>query len=267
MRLLRFLPLLALLPLPLAAAADLEWHVQVVSGSKYAPLEFVAQLRNVGKEKVTFKAEGDRPAVELLLEAAGKEPIRKPLPKEVAVYKGPSVLEMGQYGWYATGDLRRAFGRLAPGRYALRVSLGGVVSAAAEFEVIDTSVEEARKAWTAPEGIEFRVKAPGVGVLTNRRKEPIGVWAYGGDRKDRPLDAMVTAQQWTGRAWQRFGGGFCGTGLEEVTLAPGAEREVSLPAMPDGILRLSVSCFERKGDKVSAIEAVSEPMLVDTFEG
>jgi hypothetical protein len=263
----RFLPLLALLPLPLAAADDLEWHVQASTVSKYAPVEFQAQLRNVSTGKVAFKAEGDRPDLELILEPEGKPALRKPLPKGAVAYKGPEELAAGQYAWYVGGDLRHAFGRLAPGRYSVRVSLGGTTSAPAAFEVVDTSVEEARKAWEAPAGIEFRVKAPGVGVLVNRRKVAIGIWAYGGDRKDRPLDAMVTPQQWTGRAWTRFAGGFCGTGLEEVTIAPGGEREVALPAPPDGILRMSVSCFERKGEKVEAIEAVTEPLLVDEFKG
>jgi hypothetical protein len=146
------------------------------------------------------------------------------------------------------------------------VSLGGVASPAAAFEVIDTSLDEARKAWKAPEGIEFRVKAPGVGVLVNRRKTAIGLLAYG-DRKDEPLQALVTAQQWTGREWTRFPGGFCGTGLSEITIAAGGEREVALPEPPDGIVRLSVSCFERKGEAAEAIEAVTEPFLVDTFKG
>jgi hypothetical protein len=261
------LPLLALLPLPLAAAADLEWHVQALPVSKYAPVEFQAQLRNVSAGKIPFKALGERPALELILEPEGKPAARQPLPKEAVAYKGAAELEAGQYAWYVSGDLRHAFGRLAPGRYALRVSLGPAVSAPAAFEVIDTSVEEARKSWTAPEGIELRVKEPGVGVLVNRRKTAIGLWAYG-DRKDRPLDAMATAQQWTGRAWTRFAGGFCGTGLVEITIEPGGEREVALPAEPpDGILRHSVPCFEKKGEAVESIEAVSEPFLVDNFKG
>ncbi|MCK6459238.1 MAG: hypothetical protein L6Q95_05010 [Planctomycetes bacterium] len=262
----RFLPLLALLPLPLAAAADLEWHVQVPPASKYAAVEFVAQLRNASAGKAAFGAEGDRPALELILETGGKPAARRPLPKEAVAYKGPAEVEPGGYAWYVTGDLRRAFGRLAPGRYALRVSLGGVSSDPAAFEVIDTSLEEARKAWKAPEGIEFRVKAPGVGVLLNRRKTAIALWAYG-DRKDEPLSALVTAQQWTGREWTRFPGGFCGTGLREIAIAPGGEREVALPELPDGIVRLAVSCFERKGDGAEATEAVTEPFLVDTFKG
>jgi hypothetical protein len=263
----RLLPLLALLPLPLAAAGDLEWHVQAATASKYAPVEFQAQLRNVSPGKVAFEAADERPALELILEPEGKPPARKPLPKGAVAYKGPKELAPGSYAWYVSGDLRLAFGRLAPGRYALRVALGGALSAAAAFEVVDTSVEEARKSWKAPEGVEFRVKAPGVGVLANRRKVAIGTWAYGGDRKDRPLEAMVIAQQWTGRAWTAFGGGFCGTGLEDVAIPPGGEREIALPAMPDGILRLSVSCFERKGEGMEPIEAVTEPFLVDTFKG
>lgn len=267
MRSLRFLPLLALLPLPTAAAADLEWHAQVLTASKHAPVQFHAQLRNVSKAAIAFNVEGARPKAELILEPEGKEAVRKPLPKEATAYKGAEQVEPGAFAWYVSGDLRHAFGRLAPGRYALRVSIGQQVSPPAAFEVIDTTVEDARKASKAPEGIEFRVKEPFKGVVVNRRKVPIGIWAYGGDRKDRPLDAMVTAQQWTGREWARAGGGFCGTGLEEVMIAPGAEREVALPAPPDGIQRLSVSCFEREGEKVSAVEALTEPFLVDTFGG
>jgi len=164
-----------------------------------------------------------------------------------------------------SADLRRAFGRLPPGKYTLRVS-AGALSGPAAFEVIDTSLEEAKKAWKGPEGIELRVKAPGVGVLVNRRKTAIGLWAYGGEQKGKPLDAMATAQQWTGRAFEAFAGGFCGTGLEEVTIAPGAEREIALPSMPDGILRLSVPCFLRNGDQTTPVEAVTEPFLVDTFK-
>ncbi|HEX5135367.1 MAG TPA: hypothetical protein VFY93_00210 [Planctomycetota bacterium] len=261
----RYLPLLALLPLPLAAADDLTWHVQVATVSKYAPVEFSAQLRNVSKGSLAFEAEGERPALELILEQEGKPAARKPLPKEAVAYKGPKELPPSEYAWFVSGDLRHAFGRLPPGKYTLRVS-GGGTSEPASFEVLDTSLEEAKKAWKGPEGVEFRVKAPGVGVLVNRRKTPIGLWAYGGDRKDQPLDAMATAQQWTGRAFEAFAGGFCGTGLEEVTVAPGGEREIALPALPDGILRLFVPCFERRGEKAVQIEALTEPFLVDTFK-
>jgi hypothetical protein len=263
MRLASLLPLLALLPLPPAAAGDLGWHVQVLTTSKYAPVEFQAQLMNVTAKKIAFNAEGDRPAIDLILEH-GKAPApRKPLPKDATVYKGPAELEPSQAAWYVSGDLRCAFGRLAPGSYALRVAIGENVSEPAAFEVVDTSVEEARKNWTAPEGIEFRVK-DGKGVLVNRRKTPIALLAYGGQA---PLNALVMAQQWTGRAWTASRGGYCGTGLEEVTIAPGAEREIALPSFPDGILRLSLSCYERKGDRNEAIEAVTEPFLVDTFKG
>ena len=265
MRLAVFLPLLALLPLPPAAAGDLGWHVQVSTTSKYAPVEFQAQLMNVTKGKIAFKADGDRPAMDLILEAEGKPPVRKPLPKDVTAYKGPNELEPSQAGWYVTGDLRRAFGRLAPGRYTFRAAIAESVSEPATFEVVDTSVEEARKNWTAPEGIEFRVK-DGKGVLVNRRKTPLQLLAYAG-QKDAPLNALVTAQQWTGRAWTGFLGGFCGTGLQEVTIQPGEQREIALPPFPDGILRLAVSCYERKGEGQEAIEAVSEPFLVDTFKG
>ncbi len=260
----KILPLLALLPLPLAAAAgDLGWHVQVVTTSKYAPVEFQAQLMNVTKGKIAFTAEGDRPAVELILETEGKPALRKPLPKGAVAYKGPVELEPSQYAWYVGGDLRLAFGRLAPGRYTFRAAMGGIVSDAAAFEVLDTSLEEARKNWSAPEGVEFRVK-DGKGFLVNRRKTPILLLAYGAGT---PLEALVTAQQWTGRAWTGSPGGFCGTGLQEVTVDPGGEREISLPPFPDGILRIAVSCYERKGDGTEAIEAVSEPILVDTFKG
>ncbi len=265
----RMLPLLALLPLPLAEADDLGWHVQVASCSKYAAVEFQAQLRNVTTAKVEFKAEGDRPTAELILEPEGKPAVRKPLPKDAAAYKGPSELEPGQYGWYVSGDLRRAFGRLAPGRYALRGVFGDLVSEPAAFEVIDTSVEEATKNWVAPEGVEFRVAdkdGARVGVLANKRKTPLALLAYRG-AAGAPLQALVTAQQWTGRAWTGWVGGFCGTGLEEVTLAPGAEREIALPPFPDGILRLAVSCHERKGEETEPIEASTEPFLVDTFKG
>lgn len=255
------LPLLALLPLPAAAAGDLGWHVQVASTSKYAPVEFVAQLMNVTKGRVAFKAEGERPAIELILEHAKAKAVRKPLPKEASVYKGPAELGPSQAGWYASGDLRLAFGRLEPGSYTLRVALGGLVSEPAAFEVIDTSVEEARKNWTAPEGIEFLVK-DGKGVLVNRRKTEIVLQAYG-DRKDAPLDALVTAQQWTGRAWTRFPGGFCGTGLVPLRIAPGEQREIALPVAPDGILRFAVPCSSGE----EPIEAVTEPFLVDTFKG
>jgi hypothetical protein len=229
--------------------------VQVVSCSKYAPEEFAAQLRNVTTGKIAFKAEGDRLAVDLILEPEGKPAVRKPLPKEASCWKGPAELEPGAYGWYLGGDLRHAFGRLPPGRYKLRVAN----SEPAAFEVIDTSVEEARKNWTAPEGVEFRV-ADGVGVLVNRRKTPIAVYAYG---VRQPLDALVTAQQWTGRAWGRFPGGFCGTGLQEVTIPAGGQRELALPALPDGILRLAVSCHD--AERKTPIEAVTEPFLVDMF--
>jgi hypothetical protein len=261
MRLLVLLPLLALLPLPAALAGDLGWHVQVVTTSKYAPVEFVAQLRNVTKGKIAFKAEGERPAIELILQRGKALPVRKPLPEETSVYKGPAELEPSQAGWYASGDLRLAFGRLEPGSYTLCAALEGLVSEAAEFEVIDTSVEEARKHWTAPEGIEFRIK-DGKGVLVNLRKTSIRLLAYG-DRKDAPLDTLATAQQWTGRAWTRFPGGFCGTGLVEVTIAPGEQREIALPVFPDGILRFAVPCSSGE----EAIEAVSEPFLVDDFKG
>jgi len=262
----RYLPLLALLPLPLAAADDLAWDVQVATVSKYAPVEFSAQYRNYSKKNATFEANGERPALELILEPEGKPPVRKPLPKEAMVDKGPKELQPSQYGWYVKGDLRHAFGRLLPGKYTLRVSLGAQVSKPAAFEVIDTSLEEAKKAWKSADGIELRVKAPGVGVIVNRRKTRIRLWAYGGDRKDRPLDALVTVQQWTGHAWQEPAGGFCGTGLGEVTIEPGGEREIALPPLPDGILRVAVACFERKGDKTSTIEVFTEPFLVDTFK-
>jgi len=265
----RILPLLALLPLPLAAADDLGWHVQVASCSKYAAVEFQAQLRNVTNGKIAFKGEGDRPAAELILESAGKAPVRKPLPRDAVAYRGPDELAPGQYGWYVSCDLRLAFGRLAPGRYTLRAVFGDIASEPAAFEVSDTSVEEAKKNWAAPEGIEFRVadKDGGkVGILVNRRKTPLALLAYAG-AQGAPLQALVTAQQWTGRAWTGFVGGFCGTGLEEVTIAPGAEREIALPSFPDGILRLAVSCHERAGEETKAIEAVTEPFLVDTFKG
>jgi len=259
----RILPLLALLPLPLAAADDLGWHVQVVTTSKYAPVEFQAQLRNVTQGKIAFASEGDQPAVELILEPEGKPAVRKPLPKEAVAYKGPAELEPSQYGWYVGGDLRLGFGRLAPGRYTLRAALKGVVSEPAAFEIVDTSVEEAKKNSVAPEGVELRMK-DGKAILVNRKKTPIFLLAYG-DRK--PLDALAMPQQWTGRAWTGPGGLFCGTGLSEVQIAPGEEREVTLPPLPDGILRIGVSCYERKGDANEAIEAVSEPFLVDTFKG
>lgn len=255
----RLLPILALLTLPAAAADDLGWHVQVATCSRFAPVEFVAMLRNVTTGKVAFQADGERPAVELVLEPEGKPAVRKPLPKDVVAWKGAAELEPGQYGWYLSGDLRRAFGRLPPGRYTLRVG----TSLPAAFEVIDTTIEEARKNWSAPEGIELRIEK-GVGVLVNRRKTAIALLAYG-DRT--PLDGLVTVQQWTGRAWTRTPGGFCGTGLSEVTIPAGARREIALPVLPDGIVRVSLPCFERKGDAAEAIEAVSEPLLVDTFEG
>jgi hypothetical protein len=254
------LSLLALLPLLPAEAKDLEWHVQVVTASQYAPIEFVAQLRNPTAEKVAFPAKEERPGIVLTLETEGKPPVRKPLPKELAAYKGTAEVEPGQYAWYVSGDLRRAFGRLPPGRYTLRVG-----AAAAAFEILETSVEEARKNWTAPEGIDLLAK-DGKAILVNRRKTPISLYAYG-DRADQPLDALTTAQQWTGRAWTRSPGGFCGTGLEEVVIPAGGRREIALLPLPDGILRLSVPCFERKGEEAVAIEALSEPFLVDTFPG
>ena len=129
----RLLPLLALLSLPVSAADDLGWHVQVVTCSQYAPVEFVAQLRNISRRNVPFKPEGDRPGIELVLEPEGKPAIRKPLPKEATCTKGAEELPPGAFGWYLAGDLRRAFGRLAPGRYNLRVA--GCEPAA--FEVIE----------------------------------------------------------------------------------------------------------------------------------
>ena len=261
----KILPLLALLSLPAAAADDFRWQVQVSTVSKYAPVEFVAQLRNDTKAKLPFQAAGDRPAAELILEAEGKPAVRKPLPKEAVAYKGPAEVEPSQYAWYVSGDLRHAFGRLGPGRYTLRVAAHGVVTEPAAFEVIDTSVEEARKDAAAIEGIEFRVKGK-VGILRNRRKTPFAVLAYG-DRKGEPLHAMVVVDQWAGprRGWTGPRGLFCGTGLEEVTIAPGEEREIALPDFPDGILRLSVSCCEGEGDAKKPLDAVTEPFLVDTF--
>jgi hypothetical protein len=256
----RILPLLALLPLPLAPT--LTWHVQVASCSKYAPVEFQAQLLNASKEKMEFRAEGDRPQVELILEPEGKPPVRKPLPKEANAYKGPAELEPSQAAWFLRGDLRRAFGRLPPGRYSLRAAHGENVSAPAAFEVLDTSIEEARKNSAGVEGIEFQV-AGGVGVLVNRRARPLALLAYG---KKTPLDALVTAQQWTGRAWTRSPGLFCGTGLEEVVVAPGERREIALPPLPDGILRLAVSCVDRSPEGPVSVEALSDPILVDTFK-
>jgi hypothetical protein len=255
----RVLPLLALLSLPVAAADDLGWTVGVVSCSKYAPVEFSALLRNVTAAKVPFKPDGDRPAIELVLTPEGKSAVRKPLPKEAICTKGPAEIEPGAFAWHVAGDLRRAFGRLPPGRYTLRAG----DSEAAAFEVIDTSVEEARKNWKAPEGIELRV-ADGALVLVNRRKTPIVVPSYG-DRD--PLDTLATPQQWNGRAWTRFVGGFCGTGLVDVTIPAGGQRSLALPPLPDGILQVSVSCSERKGDAAEWFEAVTEPFLVDTFGG
>lgn len=260
----RFLPLLALLPLPVAAAGDLGWDVQVSATSKFAPVEFRAQLVNVTNANVAFRAEGERPAVELILEADGKAAVRKPLPKQAVVSKGPSRLAPRQFGWYVSGDVRHAFGRLQPGRYTLRATLGGVVSAPTAFEVVDTSLEDAKKAWNAPEGIEFRVKEEGVGILANHRKQPIQLWSYG---DLEPLQALVMVQQWTGRGWTASPGGYCGTGLVEVTIAPGAEKRVALPPIPDGIVRVAVSCSQGNGDKTVPIEAVTEPFLVDTFKG
>jgi hypothetical protein len=259
----KILPLLALLPLPAAAAGDLGWHVQVVTTSKYAPVEFQAQLLNVTKGNIKVKAEGDKPLIDLILEPEGKPPVRKPLPKETSAFKGPPELQPSQALWYVTGDLRLAFGRLAPGRYTLRAAIGDRVSEPAPFEIVDTSAEEAKKNSVAPEGVDLRVK-DGKALLVNRRKTPIFLLAYG-DRE--PLDALAMAQQWTGRAWTGPQGLFCGTGLSEVKIVPGEEREVTLPPLPDGILRIGVSCYERKGDGTEAIEAVSEPFLVDTFKG
>jgi len=278
-----------LLPLALLAAparADgpapvngLQWDIQLDrTFSDVGALTVRAFLRNVAAGPLRYEAKGDRPPVELVLTPKGGKPVTKALPAGFAVDRSHGALPRIQYAWFLTGDLREAFGKLPPGTYTVRLVHSAayktdapgfqpapIPSEPLAFEVLKTTLDAARKQCPATPGIAFRAVEKGkgrVGLLTNHGEKPLKLWAYGDQGPGRPLQALVTTEVWNGRAWTGQAGGWCGTGLEEFTIAPGETREIALSPFADGILRFQLSCREGKKD----LTVCSEPILVDTWK-
>jgi len=279
-------PALLLLPLALLAAParaegpvnGLQWDVQMERAfADVGALTVRAFLRNVAPGPLAYEAKGDRPPVELVLTPKGGKPVSKPLPAGFAVDRTRGALPRMQYAWFLTGDLREAFGKLPPGAYTVRLvhsaayktdaagfHAAPVPSEPLAFEIVKTTLEDARKQCPATPGIAFRAVEKGkgrVGLLTNHGEKPLTLWAYAG-APGQPLQALVATEVWNGRAWTGQAGGWCGTGLEEFVIAPGETREIALSPYADGILRFQLSCRDGKKD----LTVCSEPILVDTFK-
>lgn len=279
----RILPCLLVLAAAVAAEDSpkpvngLVWYVRVPKAiASVGPAEISATLRNAGAKALQFKATGKRPPVTLILMTDDGKPMRRALPAQAQVRAGPSRLVRGQPAWSITVDLRDAYGELAPGWYRLKIVHAAkgyttdhkgfrpaeIASRTVRFEVVKTSLEAARKNSPPTPGFRFTVEKRKdgkgyVGVLANRTKAAVTVWAYGGV-PGRPLNATPLAEYWTGRGWDREGGGFCGTGLERVTIAAGGRREISLPMYRGGIVRFALSVFEGKKEQ----RVTSIPVLI-----
>lgn len=269
--------LILLITLALPAAAQdaiaaqhgvngLRWVLQM--GQEFSSLNSIevrATLHNVSGKPLTFRSADKRPRITWILGPEGGKTVRKPLPAGAPVYRGGSTLQPQSYAWLVITDLREVFGPLSPGRYVVQIELAAegyrverpgfkalpIRSSPVKLEVFATTLEDARKANKKAVGVDLKVQAKGkerVGILTNRRARTLVFWAYKG-APGRPLSAMVTLQSWTGRGWSGNAGGFCGTGLEQVTLAPGKSVELELPSHGKGIHRFVFDCAEQNTPK------------------
>lgn len=244
----------------------LRWSLQMGHEfSDFDSIEVRATLHNVSSKPLAFRSADKRPRITLILGPEGGKAVRKPLPADAPAYRGGSTLQPQAYAWLVITDLREVFGPLPPGRYVFRLELAAegyrverpgfkpapIRSGPVRLEVVATTLEDARKANRKAAGIDFKVQAKGktrVGVLTNRRTRSLVFWAYKG-APGRPLSALVTLQSWTGRGWTGNAGGFCGTGLEPVTLAPGKSALLELPTHGKGIHRFVFDCAEQNTPK------------------
>ncbi len=236
------------------AAPDFAWQLQLPpEHSVHAAIRVQATLLLSGKTPVA----APKLDIALLLQPEGGTPIRKPLPKDSNASVGPSPVPEGSYAWYVSLDLRRAFGRLEPGVYSFRIVDAAFPCEPVKFEVLATTIEDARKNGGGPGEVRLEVR-DGKGLLVNGSKGAIRLLAYG-DRT--PLSALVGTEQWTGRKWFGGIGGYCGTGLEEIEIAAGERCEVELPPSDDGIVRYVLSV--RQGE--ASLQVASAPVLVDTL--
>lgn len=238
--------MIALILISLVAAPA--WKISVPS-----PVASVGEIRF----STNFTGGAKAPPLTLVLMPEGGKPIRRPLPPKITVTRSQKTT------WSVYGDLRHAFGRLKPGRYAFRLERPGAVSAPVKFVVIEATLAQALKTMPKQPGLAFTVnKGKGTAVLSSKRKADVSFYAYSPGAPGA-LSALVTAEYWNGRAWVGQGGGFCGTGLVQVKLASGASHDILLPPVQDGIVRFHVSC--RAGGK--EISVASNPVLIDTFKG
>jgi len=244
----------AVATLLLLAAPDFGWRLQLpAEHSAFAAIRVQATLLLAGKTPVA----APKLDIALELEPEGGKAIRKPLPKESMASPGPSPVTEGSYAWYVALDLRRAFGRLEPGKYTFRLIDTHFKCEPVRFEVVATTLDDARKSGGGPGAVRLEVRE-GKGTLVNGSKAPIRLLAYG---ENTPLSCLTGAEQWTGRKWYGGIGGYCGTGLQEVVIPAGESRAIELPPTDDGIVRYVLDV--RTGEE--SLRVVSEPVLVDTL--
>jgi len=241
-------------------------------------LPFQVTLYNVSGAPMLYRLDGERPPLEFLLRRHGEKAERRvALPEKIDVIPvAAGRLPANGQAWIVRADLRRVFGPLEPGRYTVRVvhaakgyrtdikgfAPAEVSSTTHAFEIIETSLEEARKNSPGSKDVAMRVVEGKDGArivrVTSLAKTPLNFFAYTVDGRE-PLSSLVLAQNWTGRSWAGGQGGFCGTGLAPVVLAPGQTRDLQAPQMHEGIVRLMLDFTDAAG---KPLRVQSEPFLL-----
>jgi hypothetical protein len=196
----------------------------------------------------------------LILEREGAEPRTATLGKTQVSHESRSPkAAAGEVLASFSFDLRAVFPSIAAGRHRLRAEFGkGLRSETVPFGIAETTLAEAEKSAKPVEGVAFAV-ADGRGTVTNRRRSAVRLPAYVPPAAT-PLSVPFQFDRWhPARGWIPIPIGWCGTGLGEARIEPGASLEVDLAATARrGILRMRLTL--RDGDE--RFEICSNPVLV-----
>ena len=241
-------------------------------------LSVTCTLSNVSAGQITILDAANK--VDFVLTAQNQKPVRREM--KGLQLQGANVRKGGYLYRFST-DLRRLFGRLAPGRYTVRLVLPGtaykikgvqsardVPSADVTFDVVKTTLAAARRAGQKTSDVKIELianqgKAPTFCKVTNTGNRTIGITAYVFGPKDQPLTCIsFMHEKWTGRKFiQLWSGGWCGTGLGDVRIKPGESRKLEIISLTEGIGRFKLT-YTASGKSRTAY---SDAVLIDTFNG